>query len=171
MTEVPDNAEGALSPYRRPPAPPAPETLRNLDDWERLVETSLERVTETAQRWQAGLAGFIGVITTILLLEGGKAAEMQTAWRYVTLGLLLGAVLVAIIGLWKALSAAAPGHVVASYAAVIAQHRTIRAYKTSAAKAALTRLAWAKGLVAVACVLLVAAIVIWWIAPLQATCP
>ncbi|MDR1443074.1 MAG: hypothetical protein LBJ02_11990 [Bifidobacteriaceae bacterium] len=151
--------------YRKPAAPPGPQVLLNIEEWTDLVDTSLERVTSSAQRWQTGLAGFIGVITTVLLLEGGRAPDLRPPWRYIILGLLLGAVLLGIVGLWKALEAAAPSHSAVTYDAVVAKYVTIRAYKIAAANAAIARLRSAKRLVAAACVLLIIAIALWWLAP------
>lgn len=155
--------------YKKPAEPPPPFALRNLDDWEKLVDTSLDRVTEMAQRWQAGLAGFIGIITAILLLEGGKTSELAHGWAlYTVMVLLLAAVLLAVVGLWKALAASAPPHAMATYDQIIASHGTIRAYKLDAAKTALRRLSQAKILMAIAFVLLGAAIVVWWTVPTSA---
>jgi len=161
--------EGAAVPpsrYRRPAEPPSPLALRNLDDWDQLVETSLDRVTETAQRWQAGLAGFIGIITAVLLLGAGRTDTVARGWAfYAVISVLLVAVVLAIVGLWNALAASAPSMAVMSYQDVIAAHGTVRAYKVAAAGKALERLACAKRLMAVALALLVVGIALWWFAP------
>ena len=104
----------AAAKVRLPARGPTPDQIADRERWEAMTSASMSSVQAAAERWRTGLAAFVTLITGGLLIKGPQAAsDLTTGWRIV-ITLLAGAGLVlAVVGLWLALRAAAgaPGSV------------------------------------------------------------
>ncbi|BBY46919.1 hypothetical protein MARA_03490 (plasmid) [Mycolicibacterium arabiense] len=78
-----------------------------MEQWDALVDSSIERATATAEKWRTGLAAFVTVVTSVLLLKGPDAQKIALRNLAVVIPLVAGAGLM-ILGLWRALEASAP---------------------------------------------------------------
>jgi hypothetical protein len=151
---------------RLPPRAPAPDQIADRERWEAMTSASLSSVQAAAEKWRAGLAAFVTLVTGGLLIKGPQAAsDLTTGWRIV-LTLLTGAGLaLAVVGLWLALRAAAgaPGSV--SYPDIVRRFGGVRQFEVACARRASDALRWAKVTMACSLSLLLLAIFAWWWAP------
>ncbi|GEP49264.1 hypothetical protein FVP74_07405 [Microbacterium saccharophilum] len=154
-----------VNPAAAPP-PPGIRAAENLTDWERFTATNLSRVTATAEKWQAGLAGFVAVVTSVFILKGpesfSKVAEPYSWW---VVGLLALALIAMLGGLWLAQSAAAPVETSMTYAEFQAQNTATGQVEAGIARGARKNLVRAQGLVAAALLAFIAGTVVWAVAP------
>lgn len=157
--------------FQLPTQPSSSDALKNIDDWEKLVSTSLERAQASAEVWRNGLAGFVTILTSVLILKGPEAASsMPLCWRIGVGALFLLGVAAAIAALWQALSAASPKLTIGkSVADVTDEWGSVEAFKVGNAGNVLSRLALAKGLMLVALSLLGVGYIVWWSAPAPET--
>lgn len=152
--------------YRKPSSGPSPAFVQDMTAWTALVDSSIERASAAAEKWRAGLAGFITVVTSILILKGPDAAQkLPYPWNLVVVGLLVTGAVFAVRGLWYALSASAPPNATQHFQAIIKEHGTIRAFGTHVANESHKQLAKAKRWVLAALIALIMGIVAWWIVP------
>lgn len=140
---------------------------RALDDWDELVGTSLDRAQASAEAWRNGLAGFVTILTSVLILKGPEsAASMTLGWRISVGAMLLLGATVAIAALWQALSAASPRLTVSkSFDDVVSDWGSVAAYKVGRAGQILSRIESAKALMLCSLALLGAGYAVWWMAP------
>jgi len=97
-----------LPPARRPAAPPSPSDLKERDRYATLTSESLVTVRASAQTWRNGLAAFITLVTTGVVIEGrDNTAGLTAGWRIVVTALIAGGLALAVVGLWQALAAEA----------------------------------------------------------------
>lgn len=158
---------GESSEYLLPDKPPSATSVRDLAAWDALIDTSIDRTTTTAGKWQAGLAGFVGVITSILIFEGpGAAQDIPESLKPWIIWPLAAGTLLLLVGLWFALTASAPSSPRRKYADVIRNSGTVRAQTIHAAIRSNSWLKWAKGFVGVALVVLLVGVFAWlWVPP------
>jgi hypothetical protein len=153
--------------YRRPTQAPDDVAFDNLNRWARLTAASAATATSTAQTWRNGLAGFVTLLMSVLILQGSDVADLGSPWRYVvTAAIGLGAV-ASVVGLWLALRAEAPPLMSRALDRVIADHGSVAAYERSVQTASARSLAWAKGWVMTALVAILAGTMTWWLAPVN----
>jgi hypothetical protein len=152
--------------YRKPPAGPTAEDLRDRARWQELSEQSLTSTQAAAEKWRTGLAAFVTLATGGLLLKGpGAASDVTTGWRIALTILALGGLLAAIAGLWLALQAAAGMPAKLDLTEVVANYGGVRQFEVACALAASARLRLARFMIAGSLLLFVAAIGTWWWAP------
>ena len=128
--------------------------------------SSLTDTRASAEKWRTGLAALVTLVTTALLIKGPEnAANIETGWR-VALTLMLSAGLVlAVIGLWLALSAASGVPSTVTFDAVVQQYGSVKAFQVAEASAAARQLTHARPLIMASLGLLISGMVIWWWAP------
>lgn len=149
--------------FRKPAKGPPTATAANLKDWLGLRDAGLTRTMATATAWRNGLAGFVTLLTSVLVLKGADLSAVTQPYRSVTIVGLLGGTTLALIGLWYALAAEAPAEGQASLKAVVKRHRTVAAYLQAVALASQKKLRRARRFVAVALVLLLVGLASWWL--------
>lgn len=151
-------------PPRPPSAPSLPE-LANQEQFDKLVDESLDSTMASAEKWRNGLAGFVSILSTGLLLKGPDTVkDIASGWRYPLAACVGIGLLGVIVGLWFALGAAAGTPHLLTLPALLAEHESVRGYRVdTAAKLAESlkkaRRAFAGGLA----FLTVAAFSMWWL--------
>lgn len=98
-----------MSDLEQPPASgPTPESVRMQEEWRLSQAGALPLVRASAEKWRSGLLGLITLITAGLVVAGPeKAMDMAVGWRWIVVaGLFIGMLLV-LVGLLRALRAAA----------------------------------------------------------------
>ncbi len=155
----------ARPPFRKPARGPSPATLENIEQWNTLVASSVDRATATAEKWRTGLAAFVTVMTSVLLFKGPDAQKIAVPWNLVVIVPLVAGAGLMILGLWRALQASAPSLTTADYAAVVGRYGTVRAYMIAAANAVTTQLEKAKFWVTWALIAFAVGILAWWLVP------
>src|SRR5262249_53569340 len=94
--------------YRLPTRAPTAADIEDRDRFRKLAAGSLADVRAAAEKWRAGLAALVALVTGGLLIRGPEAAsDLTTKWRIILTILAGGGIAVAIYGLWRALKAAA----------------------------------------------------------------
>lgn len=158
--------------YRRPMQGPSADDVAQREQWRTYVQNSLAVVQASADKWQAGLAGFVSLVTAGLFLKGPEtASDLEFGWR-LTLTILLGGGLVAAVGgLWQALRAAAGDAGRANLDDIVREYGGIDAMQVAQANAAARKLGSARKLVALSLLLLTAGTVSWWWADKTAPSP
>lgn len=164
MTNVPPT-------FRKPGRGPSASALDDIEQWGALVASSVERATSTAEKWRTGLAAFVTVVTSVLLLKGPDAQQIEFPWKLVVIvPLVIGAGLM-ILGLWRALQASAPSLTTADFTSVIANYGTVRAYMIGAANEVTAQLEKSKFWVVWALVAFGSGILAWWLVPAKSDTP
>ena len=155
-------------PFRRPSRAPDVGAPTDLRDWLALRDAGLTRTAAAAVTWRNGLAGFVTLLMSVLVLKGADLADLAQPNRFVAIGGLLGGATLAIVGLWRTLAAEAPAEGQASYDGVVSRYGSIAAYLQSVASDSQVKLRQARRCVAAALALLLVGVGAWWLAP-QAT--
>lgn len=152
--------------YRRPTTGPTANDLADAQRWDTLVENSLPSVQAAAEKWRVGLAAFVTIVTGGLLVKGPDVVnDLSTGWRVVITVLTALGLLLTLAGLWFALRAAAGSPAPLNYPAIVAQYGGVRQFHVACARRAADELRWARILVAMALVMIVAGLITWWWAP------
>lgn len=151
-----------------PPTAPSPTAMDDLERFEEIVSTSVTRVQESAEKWRTGIASFVTILTAALILQGpDKAADLVVRWRLL-LSLTLGAALLLIVvALWQALTAAAGTPQASDLDTIRKKYGAVRTFEVVQARRAASRLLWARRSTLAGLVLLLGAIFIWWWAPAE----
>ena len=76
-----------LGPPAEPPSVPGERASREVAE---AARDQLKSTRATADSWQKGLAGLLGVITSILILKGSGAVDEWATWFAVLMAVLLG---------------------------------------------------------------------------------
>lgn len=162
-----------LPPARRPAAPPSPSDLAERDRYAVVTAGALDAVRASAQAWRNGLAAFLTLVTTGIIIKGrDTAANLPTGWRALITLLIGGGLALAIVGLWQALAAEAGTSVRPQVIEDIrASNTTLDAYLLTLAHSAGERLRWGRYTVAGALVCLLAGIILTWWAPARVASP
>lgn len=151
---------------RKPTTQVTPAQVADRDRWRELTAESLSSARTSAEKWQAGLAGLISLVTAGLFIKGPTAAQDLTTWWRLGLTVLLGGgLLLAVLGLRSALDAAAGTSVRFSYDQMRKEYGTVRQFEVASARRAVDTLARARRLVGYALGLFIVALVVWWWAP------
>ncbi|MFE5285462.1 hypothetical protein ACFRAQ_10915 [Nocardia sp. NPDC056611] len=156
---------GTPPPFRRPQHGPPSSAARDIAEWDALVAGSIDRATATAEKWRTGLAGFVTIVTSVLLLKGPDAQKLAHPWHALVIGLFVLAVVLLVAGLWQALSASAPQSHSRDYASVIGAYGSVRAYSITVANTINDALDRAKVFVLVALIAFASGIAAWWLVP------
>lgn len=151
---------------RLPEQAPTPADLAERDEFQKLVAESLPSVRASAETWRNGLAAFVTLVTTAVVIKGrSTTADMSTSWRIaITILIALGLAL-AVVGLWQALAAQAGAPEVLTLADIHTRYGSVQAYQVATALRAARRLAFARYAVAAALTSLLTGIVFTWWAP------
>lgn len=159
----------APPPGGLPPAPPPPPTAADeadRDEFARLADDAVQNVRASAEKWRNGLAALVTLSTTALLIKGpASATDLASTQRYLVVGLLAAGLLLAIAGLWLALSAASGVPTIVTYQGIRATFPSVKAFEVAMASNATRQLAWARRVVAVSLAAFLAGMVCWWLAP------
>ncbi len=176
MGEPPDAtgagaAAGVLSAAggpRLPDAPPSRADIDERDRWAKMVAGSTDTVRTSARTWQTALTAFITLVTTAVVIKGpGTTVGLPTAWRVLVTVLFGGGMVLAILGLWQTVTAEAgtrPRN--QTLQGIRAEYRTLTSYEVYLAGQAGRRLERGIAAAGIALVLLIAGIVVSWLAPL-----
>lgn len=151
-----------------PPVPPAPtpEDVSDRARFDKLVDDALANVRSSAEKWRTGLAALVTLATTALLISGpASAADLPAANRYLIVALLLIGLLVAVTGLWLALSAASGVPENVTYPGIRKEHPSVRAFQVHLAGKAAKLLKAARWLVALSLAAFIAGMAVWWLTP------
>lgn len=160
--------EPAPSPFKLPAAGPSAADVADRDLWEKTAEGSLAAVQAAAEKWRTGLAAFVTLVTGGLLIKGPEAADDLGDQWLLAISILGGSgLLLAVIGLWNALRAAAGSPAAVRYEDVAARHGSFRQFQIASAAAASNTLARARTLVGWSLALLGATVIVWWWAPTE----
>lgn len=150
----------------RPNGPPTPSSLAAIDDFNKLVDSSLTDTRAAAEKWRTGLASFVTLVTTALLIKGPQqTTDITTGWRIVITATLGAGVVFALGGLWAALSAAAGIPSTIQFDSIIKTFGSVRAFQIAQANSAVRLLKIARRLILVSLTLLFCGMFTWWWAP------
>jgi hypothetical protein len=131
-----------------------------------LVDASLDSTRASAEKWRTGLAALVTLVTTALLVKGPEAINnLPTTWRIAVTALLGIGLFLALVGLWLALSATSGMPSAVTYDAIMASHRSVKAFQISEANTVAKQLVWARIAAIAAMTLLVSGMLISWWAP------
>src|SRR5271165_2340478 len=101
---IADTPSGA----RLPDNPPSPSELEERDRFDEFSAQSLATVRSSAQTWRNGLAAFITLVTTGVIIKGrDTTAGLATGWKVLITVLIAVGLVLAVVGLWQALAAEA----------------------------------------------------------------
>lgn len=165
MTTTPPNPQ---HPPR--PQPPTPESIADRAAFASLVDNSLDHAQSTAEKWRTGLASLVTIATTALILKGPEqSSDLSTGWRIPITALLAAGLVVAIVGLWLALSAAAGTPATKTYESITRDYGSVKAYQVAEASASARLLRHARSTVVASLALFIAGMVTWWWAPAPPT--
>ena len=133
----------------------------------------METVRASAKTWRTGLAAFITLVTTGVVIKGRDTTiGLAWGWRAAVTVLVSGGLLLAVVGLWQALAAeAGTDPKKQTLQEIRTGYGTLAAYQVHLADVAARRLQWAQWAVATAIVFLLAGIAVTWWAPAVATPP
>jgi hypothetical protein len=158
--------------YRKPSAGPTASQVADAERWAKLADTSLSTTQAAAEKWRAGLAAFITIVTGGLLIKGPEAAhDVERPWLALLTVLASAGLGCAIAGLWSALAAAAGSPAEENLTAVVLEYGGVQQFEIAAARVASRRLRVARRLVAGSLLLLAATVFIWWWTPQKPTAP
>lgn len=95
-------------PGRQPARPPSAADLAERDRFQAVVRESLPSVRASAEVWRNGLAAFVTLVSTAVVLKGRTTAgDLPTGWRIAVTLFIGGGLALAVAGLWHALAAQA----------------------------------------------------------------
>lgn len=156
-------------PYRPrlPAAPPTQADLAEREQFRALVADSLASVRASAEAWRNGLAAFVALVTTGVVVKGQDTiAGVPTGWRVAITALIALGLASAVVGLWQALTAHAGAKPeVLTLDDIRSRYGSIHAYQVITALRAARRLMLARYAVAAALVLLLTGTILTWWAP------
>ncbi|WP_329171362.1 hypothetical protein [Streptomyces sp. NBC_01477] len=157
-----------MSPaFRLPPRPPIEADLAERDRFQALVRDSLPNVRASAEAWRNGLAAFVTLVGTAVVVKGRTtAADLPVGWRLAVTVLIGGGLALAVAGLWHALAAQAGSRSLAvTLADIHREYGSLDAFHLATAIRAARLLTRARRAVALALACLFAGIALTWWAP------
>lgn len=155
-------------PFRLPTSGPSLSQVADRDLWDKATDASLATVQAAAEKWRTGLAAFVTLVTSGLLIKGPEAAkDLTTEWRLAITILGGGGMLLAVLGLWQALKAAAGAPSSLRYETIVTAYGSFKQYQIASAQTAAKTLAVARRLVGWSLILLAATVIAWWWAPTE----
>lgn len=127
----------------------------------------MDTVRASARTWRTGLAAFITLVTTGVVIKGRDTTSgLADSWRTLVTVLVGVGLLLAVVGLWQALAAeAGTDPKKQTLQDIRADYGTLTAYQVHLADMAARRLQWGQRTVAAAVVFLLAGIAVTWWAP------
>ena len=155
---------------RKPAQAPSKADLDERDRFAKLTAGSVDTVRSSAQAWRTGLAAFITLVTTGVIIKGPSSiAGIAISWRVAVTVLIGGGLLLAVVGLWLALAAeAGTDPKKQTLQDIRAAYGTLTGYEVYLAAKSADRLQWGRRVVAAAVLLLLAGIGVTWWAPAAA---
>jgi hypothetical protein len=156
-------------PPRLPAGAPTASDLAERDRYATVTAGSLDAVRASAEAWRNGLAAFLTLVTTGVIIKGrDTAGDLATGWRAVITILIGGGLALAIVGLWQALGAEAGTNIKPEDLDDIRrENTTLDVYLLRLARDAARRLQWGRYTVAGALICLLAGVILTWWAPAQ----
>ncbi|MEI8406736.1 MULTISPECIES: hypothetical protein [unclassified Kribbella] len=134
-------------------------------DVEDLAAEQLDTVRKTAENWRTGLAGLLALVATVLFLKGPESISKIVPWARWSVSIMLVLCLsLALAGAWLSLKAAF-GTPRSVDVAEIEYEGGVKPYRAGLARKAVGHLNWAKRLTVSAVVMLSAATLLYWNAP------
>ena len=160
-------------PARLPDSAPTASDLGDRDRYATVTAGSLDAVRASAKAWRNGLAAFLTLVTTGVIIKGrDTAGDLATGWRAVITILIGGGLALAIVGLWQALGAEAGTNVKPEDLDDIRrENTTLDLYLLGLARDAARRLQRGRYTVAGALICLLAGVIVTWWAPAQPAAP
>jgi hypothetical protein len=158
---------------RKPATAPSKTDLDERDRYAKLTAGSMDTVRGSAQTWRTGLAAFITLVTTGVVIQGRDTTDgLAEHWRVLITVLIGGGLLLAVLGLWQALAAeVGTDPRKQTLQDIRAVHGTLTAYEVYLAAQAARRLQWGRRAVVGAVTLLLAGIAATWWARAPAASP
>ncbi|MFE6868596.1 hypothetical protein ACFVFS_18790 [Kitasatospora sp. NPDC057692] len=155
---------------RLPQAPtvaPSSTDLAERDRFQAMVRESLPSVRASAEVWRNGLAAFVTLIGTAVVLKGRTtAADLPTNWRIAVTAFISGGLALAVTGLWHALAAQAGSRPLrVTLADIHSRYGSLDAFNLATAIKVAHRLTLARRTVACALTCLFIGTALTWWAP------
>jgi hypothetical protein len=164
--------DNARPKYVLPDRAPTAGDIEDRDRFRKLATGSLGDVRAAAEKWRAGLAALVTLVTGGLLIKGPEAAsDLTTGWRIVLTILAGGGIAVAIYGLWHALKAAAGLPQTQQFDEIVEEYGSVLGYEVVQAQGAASELRHARAALMIALPLLGAALIAWWWSDTKPTSP
>lgn len=151
--------------FRKPTQSPSSGAKSDLVRWDALARSEQKSVVAAAQAWRNGLAGFVALLTSVLILQGPAVADIAGFSKFAIIGLLVAGVIAALVGLRWALEAESPPQRLQDFESLTHTYHSIARYESEMARQSNARLTRAKQAVSCALFLLLAGMVCWWVAP------
>lgn len=151
--------------FKLPAEPPKTGVFSDLDAWAKLADNAPKRAAAAAATWRTGLAGFVTLLLSVLVLKGADVGDIDAPYRWIAIASLGFGAALAIIGLWQALTAEAPPETTGDYNRVIGTHQSVAEYQQAVAQGSWAKLRNARVLVGLSLVAILVGIVAWWAAP------
>ena len=152
---------------RKPSSAPSEGSLAERDAFTALARQSLTEVRASAEAWRNGLTAFLTLVTTGIIIKGRDTIEgLSTAGRALVTVLIVGAVALAMAGLWRVLAAqAGTRYRLSARQDIQRAYGTIEAYQLAVADRATDDLDVGRRLVVAALAMLLIGIGVSWWAP------
>lgn len=131
-----------------------------------LLATELERTRAAADKWRAGLAALLGLITTLMVIKGRATIEGISPAAQVMVGVMLLLAFICVVSGALLSMLAAFGN--PSAERLTGDPHELQDYDRRTARDAVVRLRWAMALTVAALVLLAGAVGVTWYAPATA---
>ncbi|MEI7031867.1 hypothetical protein [Streptomyces pratensis] len=152
---------------RLPERPPTQTDLADRDRFQALVRESLPSVRASAEAWRNGLAAFVTLIGTAVVIKGRTTTvDLPPLWRLAVTVLIGGGLALAVTGLWHALAAQSGTKPLAvTLADIQREYGSVDAFELATAIRAARRLTLARRAVALALACLFIGTALTWWAP------
>lgn len=157
----------AESDFRLPDSAPSTIDAENLRGWDAYVDESIAQAASNAEKWRAGLAGFVSLLFTVLVFSGPSNFHlMASPWGLVALLCFVAGVVALVAALWIALAASAPAMRLRRRDQIVPSGQSIRAHRIAVAIRTERNLVYARTVMVGALALVLAGLVVWGTAPL-----
>lgn len=159
---------------RKPSSAPSQGSITERDAFIALAGQSLSEVRASAEAWRNGLAAFLTLVTTGVIIKGrDTTAGLPTFWRVLVTVLIGGGLALAVLGLWRVLAAqAGTRYRLSTRQDIRRSYGTVEAYQIAVADRATNDLDTGRRLVVVALAFLLVGVgVSWWAPPARIELP
>lgn len=153
---------------RKPSSAPSQGSLAERDAFTALARQSLLEVRASAEAWRNGLAAFLSLVTTGVIIKGrDTTAGLPTSWRVLVTVFIGGGLVLAVAGLWRVLAAqAGTRYRLSTRQDIRRAYGTVETYQVAVAAQATDDLDTGRRLVVAALALLLTGVgVSWWAPP------
>lgn len=153
--------------FHEPDHPPTAADLEERDRFDQLVRESLPAVQASAEAWRNGLAAFITLLGTAIVIKGRDVTTtLPIEWKLAVTAFIGGGMALSLVGLWYALAAQVGDRPLKiTLAEIHREHVSVDNFRVNMAAQAAHKLDVARRTVAIALLLLFAGIVATWWAP------